>query len=126
MNGDEVRELTSRLKRWAESEGFFLNPDAEMVRSLVEGLLINRERYGYMSCPCIEAEGLREKDRDIICPCYYREADIEEFGTCYCSLYVSAAAARGELKIGPIPLRRLTTTPAEARGACRRGAADKQ
>jgi ferredoxin-thioredoxin reductase catalytic subunit len=28
-------------------------------------------------------EGDREKDLDIICPCDYRDADLEEFDQCY-------------------------------------------
>ena len=28
-------------------------------------------------------------DSDIICPCVYRAADIEEFGACMCAFYVS-------------------------------------
>jgi ferredoxin-thioredoxin reductase catalytic subunit len=34
-------------------------------------LLVNKERYGYMCCPCRLAAGNREKDADIICPCQY-------------------------------------------------------
>ena len=44
---------------------------------LLEGLLTNKERYGYMCCPCRLAASDREADRDIICPCDYREAGRE-------------------------------------------------
>ena len=50
---------------------------------LLDALLINKERYGYMACPCRLAAEDREKDRDIICPCVYREPDVAEFGSCY-------------------------------------------
>lgn len=56
---------------------------------LLNSLLVNHKRYGYMSCPCRLATGVRERDKDIICPCVYREADVGEFGTCYCGLYVA-------------------------------------
>ena len=44
-----------------------------------------------MCCPCRLAAGDREWDRDIICPCVYREPDVAEYGSCYCNLYVSRA-----------------------------------
>ena len=31
----------------------------------------------------------RDWDKDIICPCIYREPDVVEYGSCYCNLYVS-------------------------------------
>ena len=42
-----------------------------------------------MACPCRLADGKQEQDKDIICPCDYRQPDVDEFGTCYCGLYVS-------------------------------------
>ena len=72
--------LYARLKKEAEESGYNLNPDAEFTRDLVEGLLVNEDRYGYWNCPCRRATGDREKDLDIICPCDYRDADISEYG----------------------------------------------
>ena len=44
-------------------------------------------------------------DRDIICPCDYRDPDVEEYGTCYCCFYMDEAAhERGAAD--PIPERR--------------------
>ena len=86
MSGDyppEVLELYRRLDEEAEAAGYHLNPDREFTLMLVEGLLRNRERYGYMLCPCRMGEGEREKDLDIICPCDYRDADLDEYGQCY-------------------------------------------
>ena len=77
------------LKKYAESEGIQLNKDRDYVIEIVEGLLRNESRYGYRSCPCRLATGIREKDADIICPCAYRVPDLEEYGSCYCKLYVS-------------------------------------
>jgi len=61
-----------------------------------------------MSCPCRLAEGVREKDLDIICPCDYRDPDLDEYGACYCALYVSEEIARGEKSPQPVPERRGT------------------
>ena len=86
---NEVEKLYELLKKIQEPKGFFFNRDKERVFELLEALLKNRERYGYMSCPCRLASGDKEADKDIICPCVYREPDIKDYGSCYCSLYVS-------------------------------------
>ncbi len=106
--------LHEQLKSEAEAAGYLLNPDKEFVMDLMEGLVINRGRYGYLACPCRDADGVREKDLDIICPCDYRDPDLNDFGACYCALYVSEAVAKGEQKLTKIDERR----PLEAeRGA---------
>ena len=101
-----VDELYERLDQEAEAAGYHLNPDEEFTKGLVHGLLVNEERYGYWSCPCRLAEGDRQKDLDIICPCDYRDADLLEWGGCYCALYVSDEVLRGERELEPVPERR--------------------
>lgn len=86
---NEVEALYQALKRAQEPKGYFFNKDKERVYELLGGLLVNKQRYGYMCCPCRLASGDREKDRDILCPCIYREDDVKEYGSCYCNLYVS-------------------------------------
>jgi len=81
--------LYGQLKKFQESKGYFFNKDQDMVMALLESLLINKERYGYMSCPCRLASGEYEEDKDMLCPCVYREEDVKEFGACFCGLYVS-------------------------------------
>jgi ferredoxin-thioredoxin reductase catalytic chain len=95
-----VEQLCDTLKRIQEPKGYYFNSDSERVYDLLAGLLVNRDRYGYMCCPCRLASGNRDADRDIICPCLYREADVREYGSCYCNLYVSAAW--NERKIPPV------------------------
>ena len=60
------------VRQAQEPQGYFFNADDTLVSELLEALVVNRERYGYMSCPCRLASGVREKDRDIMCPCVYR------------------------------------------------------
>lgn len=79
----EVLDLHESLNEQAELHGYHLNPDREITLMLAEGLLRNRERFGYMLCPCRLGEGEREKDLDIICPCDYRDTDLEEYEQCY-------------------------------------------
>ncbi|MCX6673160.1 MAG: ferredoxin:glutaredoxin reductase [Methanothrix sp.] len=104
--GEEVDKLCSRLDREAKQGGYNLNTDADFVRGLVKGLLINERRYGYRACPCRLASDDRAEDLDIICPCDYRDADVTEFGACYCALYVSKAVLKSEKELSSIPERR--------------------
>jgi ferredoxin-thioredoxin reductase catalytic chain len=83
-----------------------LNPDVDFVLDLMDGLLSNEERYGYQSCPCRLADGTREADLDIICPCDYRDPDLNDWGASYCALYVSEAIHRGEREVPVVPERR--------------------
>jgi ferredoxin-thioredoxin reductase catalytic subunit len=103
---DETDLHYLRLLSEATASGYFLNPDEAFARELVKGLITNRKRYGYQSCPCRLASGDSVADRDIVCPCDYRDADLGEYGACYCALYVSQAANAGREKIGPVPERR--------------------
>jgi len=80
---DEVERLYEQLEREAGEGGYYLNPDREVTRALVEGLVTNRRRYGYVACPCRRAAGGRQQDLDIICPCDYRDADLNDYGACY-------------------------------------------
>ena len=102
----EVRDTAERLEREAEGSGYHLNPNRDFTLGLVEGLLTNEGRYGYWSCPCRLAAGAKEKDLDIICPCDYRDPDLDEYGACYCALYVSREVLDGKRKLTPIPERR--------------------
>ena len=84
-----VEKLYEALKSIQEPKGYYFNKDREKVFQLLDGLVKNRERYGYMCCPCRLSSEDREWDRDITCPCEYRAADVAEYGSCYCNLYVS-------------------------------------
>jgi ferredoxin-thioredoxin reductase catalytic subunit len=103
---EQVDLLYIKLKSETKAAGYNLNPDVEFTVDLVEGLLINKARYGYWACPCRLASADKTEDMDIICPCDYRDADINEFGNCYCALYVSAQIAEDKKKAGSIPERR--------------------
>jgi ferredoxin-thioredoxin reductase catalytic chain len=109
---EDVDKLYSRLDKDAKQGGYNLNPDADFVRGLIKGLLINEKRYGYRACPCRLASGDKSEDLDLICPCDYRDSDVTEFGACYCALYVSKVVLKGEQELSSIPERRL---PAEER-----------
>jgi len=101
-----IDALYVKLDKEAEESGYHLNPDGAFTKDLVAGLLINEQRYGYWNCPCRLSSGNRAEDLDIICPCDYRDADINEYGACLCALYVDEAVFRGERKARSIPERR--------------------
>jgi ferredoxin-thioredoxin reductase catalytic subunit len=110
MEQARIDSLYEKIKKQGEASGYFLNPDVQFAKDLAEGLLVNEERYGYLLCPCRLSSGERMKDLDIICPCDYRDADITEFGACYCALYVSGKVFSGEVQVQPIPERRNSET----------------
>jgi len=101
-----AEELHPILSKYAESQGIRLNKDREFVMDILRGLLTNEQRYGYRSCPCRLAAGVKEQDADIICPCVYRDPDIKEFGSCYCELYVSVEWNEGKKEHLQVPERR--------------------
>ncbi len=102
----EVEKLYEMLKKAQEPKGYFFSNDRQQVFELIDALNANKERYGYMACPCRLANGDRDHDRDIICPCEYRAPDVAEFGSCYCNLYVSKEWNEGKIHHQYVPERR--------------------
>jgi ferredoxin-thioredoxin reductase catalytic subunit len=103
---EEKEALYREILQNAGESGYFLTPDKEYALFLMNGLLVNEGRYGYRSCPCRLAFGDLKKDQDLVCPCDYRDADLSEYGMCYCSLYVSSKVAEGKKPAASIPERR--------------------
>jgi ferredoxin-thioredoxin reductase catalytic chain len=83
-----VQDVHAYIERVAERFSWQVNNRGEMLDVLVEGLMENYNRLGYYNCPCRDSQQDPKIDRDIICPCLYaREADVEEYGHCYCALF---------------------------------------
>lgn len=101
-----VEQVRKRAEADAKSYGYNLISDPELLQGFLEGLKTNEERYGYPSCPCRLASGILEYDRDIICPCDYRDPDVAEFGACYCRLYVNKDVFEGKKELPSVPERR--------------------
>lgn len=102
----DTQQLYEALKKAQEPKGYYFSNDKNRVFELLDALLTNKNRYGYMVCPCRLASGNRENDKDIICPCVYRKPDVEEFGSCYCNLYVSKEWNEGKIPHEYVPERR--------------------
>ena len=109
-----LENVKKRAENDAKTHGYYLTTDQELLNDLLEGLQKNEDRYGYPSCPCRLASGKLDLDRDIICPCDYRDPDTEEYGYCYCALYVRKDVHEGKTPVQPIPERRPTEKQARA------------
>lgn len=87
-----MTELEEHIKRFAEKycekSGYALNPDTEMVDTIITGLAANKVKYGFQYCPCRIVEGDKEKDRQKICPCVWHKDEIAAMGHCHCGLFV--------------------------------------
>jgi ferredoxin-thioredoxin reductase catalytic subunit len=106
ISEQDVDRAYEILKKDAIDGGYRINTDTEFVKNLVRGLLKNEQRYGYRACPCRLASGKKEEDLDIVCPCDYRDVDVDDYGACYCALYVNEAIAGGAQKAASVPDRR--------------------
>lgn len=102
----DEESILSRMKKDAADNSYFICPDEELLKDLISGLGTNEERYGFGACPCRISSGIKQYDVDIICPCEYRDADVNEFGMCYCGLFVSEEVSNDPSKMAPVPERR--------------------
>lgn len=84
MTEEQVLEIS---RKYAEKAGFQLNPDKEIVDTVVKGLVANEKKHGFRYCPCRLVTGDKEKDRLIICPCAYHRVEIKQQGYCHCMLF---------------------------------------
>ena len=82
-----MEELIKSYAKYAEDNGFHLNPDTATVERVVRGLLANEEKNGEKYCPCRRLTGNKEEDARNICPCIYHKDEIAHDGRCYCGLY---------------------------------------
>ena len=103
---EQAVKLHATLKALQEPKGYYFNKDTELVMGLLEQLLAIKAKEGYMRCPCRIGNGKYEHDKDIICPCVYREADVKEFHSCFCGLYVSKDWNEGAVPRVIVPERR--------------------
>jgi ferredoxin-thioredoxin reductase catalytic chain len=101
-----IEQVKARAEADAKTYGLHLIPDPDLLQGFLEGLKTNEERYGYPLCPCRLASGNLDIDRDIICPCDYRDPDVAEYGACYCRLYVNNDVYEKKVPLPTVPERR--------------------
>ena len=90
----------------AHYRGWRINPDREFLDALIDGLLSNYNQHNYFLCPCRDSWEDKDKDKDVICPCYYAGEDIKEYGHCYCGLYLSEKFLKSGKEVEGIEERR--------------------
>ena len=106
MTPTTIEAVRARAEADAKTFGYYLTPDPDLLQGLLDGLKVNEDRYGYPSCPCRLASGKLDIDRDIICPCDYRDPDVAKYGACYCRLYVNKEVYEKKVELPTVPERR--------------------
>jgi ferredoxin-thioredoxin reductase catalytic subunit/rubredoxin len=106
ISAEELDSFYENVKKDVENHGYHLNPNVKFTKELLMGILVNEKRYGYGACPCRLSVNNKDIDLDIICPCDYRDPDLNDYNTCYCGLYVSGDILEGKKELTPIPERR--------------------
>ncbi len=106
MAGKSVEDTRNFVAMVTAKQGWESNADHEFTESLIEGLTINWNRYGYYLCPCRDTEGSREADTSLICPCVHARPDVAEYGHCFCALYLRAGFTASGHEPSGIPDRR--------------------
>ena len=99
---ESVRQYALQV---ANRRGWVVNPDLKFTDVILAGLSSTAVRTGWPYCPCRDVEGEDGNNKDIICPCSYAAADIDEHGQCYCGLYLGKG--KNSAEVASIPERRL-------------------
>jgi len=84
---EDIEKIIQSYQEYAEKNGFKLNPDREVVKRLVIGMLENEKKYGARYCPCRRITGNPEEDKKKICPCFWHREEVERDGHCFCGLF---------------------------------------
>jgi len=88
MEEKEIQNLIKKNEEYAKNKGFKLNPNEAVVLGVTRGLLVRKENFGELYCPCRKMTGDKKGDKKIICPCVYHEDEITKDGHCFCNLFV--------------------------------------
>ena len=54
----DAQQLSEMMKKVQEPKGYYFNKDNERTTELLEALITNKERYGYMGCHCRLLSGI--------------------------------------------------------------------
>jgi ferredoxin-thioredoxin reductase catalytic subunit len=100
-NGEDA---TTYVRQVARRRGWVMNNDTSLTGTILDGLAARSQEWGRPFCPCRDLEGSADANTDIVCPCHYAQADIDEFGQCYCGLFL--AVGKDQKEVSSIPERR--------------------
>jgi ferredoxin-thioredoxin reductase catalytic chain len=68
---EDIDIIIENYKKWAEKNGFSINPNKKVVEFLVKSLLDREQKFGKRYCPCRRITGNKKEDEQIVCPCIY-------------------------------------------------------
>ena len=88
MDKDKIEDIINKYKVFAKENGFSLNPEKEVAKTVIKGLFANEKKWGFKYCPCRMVVGDDKKDSKKICPCFWHKDEIEKQGHCHCNLFV--------------------------------------
>jgi len=100
---DTPEAIRAYVAQVARHRSWVLNPDEALTAPVVTGMAAQALRLGRPYCPCRDVDGLPE-EADLICPCAWAQADIDQYGQCYCGLYLGAG--KDPKTVASIPERR--------------------
>ncbi|MDI6812911.1 MAG: ferredoxin-thioredoxin reductase catalytic domain-containing protein [Desulfitobacteriaceae bacterium] len=83
----EIRQHQEWMEKYAAKRGYTLNPHKMYRTNLIIWLEENKRLYHRQVCPCFEASGEAELDKQLVCPCTFCETDVETKGSCHCGLF---------------------------------------
>jgi ferredoxin-thioredoxin reductase catalytic subunit len=84
----DEKQLEKVYRKYAESQGFKLNPDKEFLGKLLKGQLENQKKHGNRYCTCKARTEDFNIDKDIICPCKAHKDEIKRMNRCWCGLFL--------------------------------------
>jgi ferredoxin-thioredoxin reductase catalytic subunit len=88
MDKDRFRQV---IEEFAEKNEFQVNPNAEKVHMLIEGVFSCDANHGMKYCPCRLIAKDFEDDLKLVCPCNFLIHETykdKEDGECWCGLFV--------------------------------------
>ena len=86
MSKDEFR---AAIAAYSEGNAFVLNPQAEHVDRVIDGVYSNLEKKGLKYCPCRISASAAKLDSTLLCPCNFEAQGIwRNEGRCWCGLFV--------------------------------------
>lgn len=85
------KENQTRLRQFADRQGYVFNADAERVNKVIGLMTRNLADFGRYYCPCKQSHPL-DPVRDTLCPCPEVAAEIEQEGCCFCRLFYKPGA----------------------------------
>jgi len=88
----DLKKQDAWIRKHAANKGWSVNPRWMVYTNLRLWLSDCEAMYGRRYCPCFEPTGDAERDKKLICPCAYAQAEIDAVGWCHCTLF-----GRGDL-----------------------------